>query len=169
MTRFIRLWNLPQGGSFNFRFQFRIQLIASNLSWLVYFASLMEDELRGKTDTICITISLPADVLWGSFVMHAFISLGEKWMRDKRTPKDVCGEANCDTNSTDRYNSRQVKILCFLCRDDVWKYQGRLFIAIYDLVDSTDSTVARVVPPIKVWFFKEERSCCCRFNLSTSL
>ena len=26
--------------------------------------------------------SLPADVLWGSFVM-----------RDKRTPKDVCGEA----------------------------------------------------------------------------
>ena len=28
--------------------------------------------------------SLPADVLWGSF---------EKWMRDKRTPKDVCGEA----------------------------------------------------------------------------
>ena len=34
--------------------------------------------------------SLPADVLWGSFVTH---SLGEKWMRDKRTPKDVRGEA----------------------------------------------------------------------------
>ena len=36
------------------------------------------------------TSSLPADVLWGSFVTH---SVGEKWMRDKRTPKDVCGEA----------------------------------------------------------------------------
>ena len=22
-----------------------------------------------------------------------FLSVGEKWMRDKRTPKDVCGEA----------------------------------------------------------------------------
>ena len=30
--------------------------------------------------------SLPADVLWGSFVTHSFL-------RDKRTPKDVCGEA----------------------------------------------------------------------------
>ena len=36
-------------------------------------------------------ISLPADVLWGLFVTHSF--LGEKWMRDKQTPKDVCGEA----------------------------------------------------------------------------
>ena len=33
--------------------------------------------------------SLPADVLWGLFVTHSFL----KWMRDKRTPKDVCGEA----------------------------------------------------------------------------
>ena len=60
MTRFIRLWNSPQGGSFNFRCPcknlIRIQLIATNLSWLVYFASLMEDELRRKTDTICITM-----------------------------------------------------------------------------------------------------------------
>ena len=31
-------------------------------------------------------ISLPTDVLWGSFVTHSF-------MRDKQTPKDVCGEA----------------------------------------------------------------------------
>ena len=31
--------------------------------------------------------SLPADVLWGSFVMHSFL--------DKRTPKGICGEANC--------------------------------------------------------------------------
>ena len=38
--------------------------------------------------------SLPADVLWGSFVTHSFLPhVGEKWMRDKRTPKDVCGEA----------------------------------------------------------------------------
>ena len=40
--------------------------------------------------------SLPADVLWGSFVTHfifiSFLSVGEKLMRDKRTPKDVCGE-----------------------------------------------------------------------------
>ena len=33
--------------------------------------------------------SLPADVRWGLFVTHSF----EKWMRDKRTPTDVCGEA----------------------------------------------------------------------------
>ena len=37
--------------------------------------------------------NLPADVLWGSFVTHSFLPVGEKWMRDKRTPKDVCGEA----------------------------------------------------------------------------
>ena len=47
MTRFIRFWNSPQGGSFNFRCPcknlIRIQLIATNLSWLVYFASLMEE------------------------------------------------------------------------------------------------------------------------------
>ena len=61
MTRLIRLWNSPQGGSSNFRcpcknliFFNRIQLIATNLSWLVYFASLMEDELRRKTDTIIL-------------------------------------------------------------------------------------------------------------------
>ena len=43
--------------------------------------------------------SLPADVLWGSFVTHSggevksscFIESPR--MRDKRTPKDVCGEA----------------------------------------------------------------------------
>ena len=34
-------------------------------------------------------LSLPADVLWGSFVTHSFL----KGMRDKRTLKDVCGEA----------------------------------------------------------------------------
>ena len=28
-----------------------------------------------------------------SFVTHSFLPHGEKWMRDKRTPKDVCGEA----------------------------------------------------------------------------
>ena len=33
-------------------------------------------------------VSLPADVLWGSFVC-----VGEKWMCGKRTPKDVCGKA----------------------------------------------------------------------------
>ena len=33
--------------------------------------------------------SLPADVLWGSFVTHSFLPHGQC----KRTPKDVCGEA----------------------------------------------------------------------------
>ena len=32
--------------------------------------------------------SIPSDILWGSFVTHSF-----KWMRDKRTPKDVWGDA----------------------------------------------------------------------------
>ena len=67
--------------------------------------------------------SLPTDVLWGSFVTHSFhfqypmnshhyysryqkyfLHFGSlfpflKWMRDKRTPKDVCGEAR-DTQVT---------------------------------------------------------------------
>ena len=34
--------------------------------------------------------SLPADVRWGSFLMHLFLPYG---IHDKRTPKDVCGEA----------------------------------------------------------------------------
>ena len=37
--------------------------------------------------------SLPTDVLWGLFVTHSFLSVGEKWMRDEQTPQDVCGEA----------------------------------------------------------------------------
>ena len=42
--------------------------------------------------------SVPADVLWGSFVTWRIHSphppyVGEKWIRDKRTPKEVCGEA----------------------------------------------------------------------------
>ena len=35
--------------------------------------------------------SLPADVLWGSFVTYSFLPHGE--MNDKRTSKGVCGEA----------------------------------------------------------------------------
>ena len=35
--------------------------------------------------------SLPADVLWGSFVTHSFNECVTNG--DKRTPKDVCGEA----------------------------------------------------------------------------
>ena len=39
--------------------------------------------------------SFPADVLWGSFVTHSFssLSVGYNLMLDKRTQKDVCGEA----------------------------------------------------------------------------
>ena len=40
-------------------------------------------------NSISFNCSLPADVLWGSFVTHSFLP----HMRDKRTPKDVCGEA----------------------------------------------------------------------------
>ena len=44
--------------------------------------------------------SLSANVLWGSFVTHSFLPhVGDKWMRDKRTPKDVCGEANKNANN----------------------------------------------------------------------
>ena len=75
MTRFIRLWNSPQGESFSFRCPcknlIRIQLIATNLSWLVYFASLMEDELRRKTDTICITMRSRANFKAGMKVARS--------------------------------------------------------------------------------------------------
>ena len=44
--------------------------------------------------------SLPADVLWGSFVTPSFLPhVGEKWTRDKRTPKDVCGKATATTTT----------------------------------------------------------------------
>ena len=48
---------------------------------------------RGGLGVNYISPSLSADVLWGSFVTHSFLPVGEKWMRDERTPKDVCGEA----------------------------------------------------------------------------
>ena len=44
--------------------------------------------------------SLPADVLWGSFSRIHFSPTGEKWMRDKRTPKDVRGEAKLSQAAT---------------------------------------------------------------------
>ena len=83
MTRFIRLWNSPQGGSFIFRCPcknlIRIQLIASNLSWVVYFASLMEGDLRRKTDTVCVTMRSRANFQsWhesGTFVGESIFSL----------------------------------------------------------------------------------------------
>ena len=85
MTRFIRLWNSPQGGSFNFRCPcknlIRIQLIATNLSWLVYFAaSLMENEQRRKTDTICITMRSRAN-----------FKAGMKMARSSRKASSVFG------------------------------------------------------------------------------
>ena len=51
--------------------------------------------LEVKYVIICTSISLPADVRWGSVVA----SVGEKWMRDNnRTPTDVCGEARISYN-----------------------------------------------------------------------
>ena len=55
--------------------------------------SLWAVVLKKQIKVQYLYLSLPADVLWGSFVTHSFV--GEKWMRDKRTPKDVCGEATC--------------------------------------------------------------------------
>ena len=63
--------------------------------WWVIFAILRKDlvkfyqltllfQSQSSINEIC---SLPADVLWGSFVTHSFLP------RDKRTPKDVCREA----------------------------------------------------------------------------
>ena len=63
--------------------------------WWVIFAILRKDlvkfyqltllfQSQSSINAIC---SLPADVLWGSFVTHSFLP------RDKRTPKDVCREA----------------------------------------------------------------------------
>ena len=52
---------------------------------------------RSPVFLINLNSILPADVLYGSFVTHSFLpqgpSVGEKWMRNERTPKDVCGEA----------------------------------------------------------------------------
>ena len=42
---------------------------------------------------LCLLPILPADVPWRSFVTHSFLPHWEKWMRDERTPKDVCAEA----------------------------------------------------------------------------
>ena len=64
--------------------------------------------------------SLRADVLWGSFVTHSFL-----WMRDERTPEDVCGEASTE-GETHNDPWRKTKIHSFLwMRDertpeDVW-------------------------------------------------
>ena len=59
--------------------------------------------------TICDSTSLPADVRWGSVVTHSFLPhVGEKWVRDNRTPTDVCGEAMTplDLTSLTRGNAR---------------------------------------------------------------
>ena len=74
---------LTTGGKFKFRYPcknlIRIQLIASNLSWIVYFTSLMEDELWWKTDTICITMQSRANFQCqresGAFVVKSIFSL----------------------------------------------------------------------------------------------
>ena len=102
---------------------FRIQLTASNLSWLVYFESLMEGKLRRKTDTICITMRSRANFQSRhesvAFVGKSIFSL---WTLTCQTK--VISYAVSVTKwfyQQIRYNSWQVKILCFLCRDDVWK------------------------------------------------
>ena len=46
-------------------------------------------------------LSLPADVLWGSFVTHSFM----KGMRDKRTLKDVCVEARGSSCRAQLFNN----------------------------------------------------------------
>ena len=171
MTRFIRLWNSQQEGSSHFRCPcknlIRIQLIAINLSWLVYFASPIEDELRRKTDAICITMRSPANFQSrdenGAFVVKSIFSL---WTLACQT--NVISYAIC-TKSVTKWFYRRIEFKAnqgFSCRDDVLEIAGPI---IYDLVVSTDSTGARV-NTCRFGFWKtEERSCCCRFDLSPSL
>ena len=42
-----------------------------------------------------------------SFVTYSFFPHGEKWMRDKRTPKDVCGEAT-EIGATDSQSNWRI-------------------------------------------------------------
>ena len=58
--------------------------LSMGISDEIEVATIVVDETIKSGNREC---SLPADVLWGSFVTHSFR------MRDKRTPKDVCGEA----------------------------------------------------------------------------
>ena len=89
-------------------------------------------------------ISLPADVLWGLFVTHSFLPpVWEKWMRDERTPKDVCREArnasvfvtkdsfvSLDTNFNNKINVFKQRWLLYPNKHDVhnqaWKTKNWL-------------------------------------------
>ena len=67
-------------------------------SWTLPFPNLTKSVWRSrgcgrKVPQGLKKVSLPADVLWGSFVTHS-------WMRDKRTPKDVCGEVTKRSHSS---------------------------------------------------------------------
>ena len=52
--------------------------------------------------------------------------VGEKWMRDKRTPKDVCGEARYDDKGGDvNNNTREFKLHVYGQRqtsDSSWEF-----------------------------------------------
>ena len=70
-----------------------IQTISRAIFNSIFYCSYSRNYL------ILTSNSLPADVLWGSFVTHSFsppvplphVRVGKKWMRDERSPKNVCG------------------------------------------------------------------------------
>ena len=51
-----------------------------------------------------------------SYKKQIFLSVGEKWMRDKRTPKDVCGEAT----SSVQLHKKMLQGCCFISQR-TWK------------------------------------------------
>ena len=75
---------------------FTILYIFGREGWVILVFRFHFDQ-----NSVDVLGSLPADVLWGSFVTHLLkTSFGVRlsriyWMRDERTPKDLCGEATC--------------------------------------------------------------------------
>ena len=99
----------------------------------------------------------------GAFVGKSIFSLWTLACQTNAISYAVC------TKSVTKWFYRQIEFNAnqsFSCRDDVLEIAGPV---IYDLVDSTDSTGARVNTSRFGFSKTEERSSCCRFNLSPSL
>ena len=54
---------------------------------------ILKRELVGKPFVACVAVASP-QTSFGVCLSRIHFSVGEKWMRDKQTPKDVCGEAS---------------------------------------------------------------------------
>ena len=60
---------------------------------------------------------------FGVRLSRIHFSVGEKWMRDKRTPKDVCGEATMFLVFIDFAHFRRHHFLLLLCTNIVFAIQ----------------------------------------------